>query len=170
MPESKLLTSFQLADGKVVRKFESPNGDVTYRYASGQGNVSGQFISPQVGDSLQERAAENTGESRNVNFIVRPQTKGEKQEAIEKRYPKFNNTKGLDAGRIKGNESKLDRNTKGWMKNETIQMQVENDALIDSRDKERAIEARARQIAEDMNNVRSEREAIQVLKAYGFDY
>lgn len=161
---SELLASYQLPDGEKVRKFRDSSGGVSYRRSNGT------YLSNKVGEGIEEGANRNVGDDRQVKFVVTPTTENDRNAAIDKRYPKINETKGLDPKTIRGNEPQIDRNTKGWMENETIKQDIRNDPLLKTRsDRRKALEARARQVVEDLKNAGSEEEAIEILKQYGIE-
>jgi hypothetical protein len=170
MAESELLAAYQTPQGDEIRKFRNPDGQIVYRRGStsSSNKGGGTFVSPSVGKQIEQRAARDTEDDRQVQFTVSPRTETDRQNVIEERFPEWNNTENLDPNRIPGNDDETTRLTRGWMKNETLQQQIEKDPILkNSKEKERAKEARARQIAKDLQNVRNEREAYQVLRSYG---
>jgi hypothetical protein len=167
MAESELIASYQLPDGEKVQKFRASDGEISYRRGDGT------FVSPTVGEGIEERASRNTGQKDSdsqVQFIVTPQSQQDRQEAIKKRYPEYDNVERLDPNQITGSESEEQRLVKGWMNNQTLEQQIKNDPLLQTdRQQKLAKEARARQIANDLQEVESESEAIRILRQYGVE-
>lgn len=175
MSESRLITSFQLNNGDVVRKTEDSDGQVRYRRASVESGKGGQFISNQQGETLEKLAAGGSGTSKKqqtkgqqITFVVKPENERERQETIEKAFPRWNQTTDLDPDVIPANSPQMINSIRAWMQNETVEQQVEDNPLLKTKaEKERAKEARAREIVGELQSVRSEQEAIQVLKSFG---
>ena len=164
MAESELISSYQLPNGERIQKFRASDGEISYRRSDGT------FVSPSVGKGIEESAERDIGDDRQVTFVVEPQTQQDRQESVEKRYPRLNNTTNINADRIDPSDPKFVQVTKGWMRNDTLRRQIENDPLLKTdAERRKALEARARQIAHDLRGVENNKEAIQILRKYGVE-
>jgi hypothetical protein len=176
MAESRVITSFQLNNGDVIRKTEDSDGQIRYRRASVQSGKGGQFISNQQGETLERLAAGGSGTSKKqqtkgqqITFVVKPQNETERQETIEKAFPRWNQTTNLDPDVIPANSPQMINSIRAWMENDTVEQQIENNPLLKTEaERDRAKEARAREIVADLQNARTEQEAkFTILKSYG---
>lgn len=165
MAESELIEAIQLPNGEQMRKFRATDGQVSYRRSDGT------FLSPEVGKALERNAnrqleAEGTDREQ-ATFTVEPKSENDRQELVNARYPEIDNVSGLNPERPKSAGSKLEENVMAWMSNDTLKQQVRQDPLVNN-DKQRTelLEARARQITNDLRSVDSEKEAMQVLRSY----
>jgi len=170
--QSELLASYQLPSGDVVRKIETASGDIQYRRGrtTKSGKQGGSIISNQVGDNIAERAASDVGSDRQVQFIVSPKSKGDRERAIVERYPELERVSNLNPGRIESGQSRKVSAIKHFMQRPEIKKQISKDPLLSSnRERQRAREARARQIVKELENASNEQQRIQILRRFGID-
>lgn len=166
---SELIEVVQLPDGEQMKKIRNKNGGFSYRRGS-----NGQFLSPKVGKALEQNADRQVGRDNNLSdnqaqFSVKPRSENDRETLVNQRYPNIDETTGLNPKRIDSGNQK-EQNIKAWMDNTTIKKQVKNDPLLNTQqERDRAREARARQITNDLQGVENEREAIKILRDYGVD-
>lgn len=165
MAQSELIETIQLPDGGQMRKFRAKDGQVSYRRGDGT------FLSPDVGKALEKNANRQVGNEdapkQQATFNVKPRSEEDRKALVESRYPEIDNVSNLNPERPKTANDKMEQVTMSWMDNETLRRQIRQDPLLDS-DVERseALEARARELVEDIQNVKNEEEAMQVLRSY----
>lgn len=170
---SQLIAQFQLANGTKVNKYESDDGTISYRYGSEpeKGNAQkGSFISSNVGRSLEQNVAESDSDPSDksqAQFVVQPKTEKGLDRARENAYPGFEDFAGINPNKVQGGQETMNM-IRGWMRNETLNQQIKQDPLLKTRQQEKkALEARAKQVVNDLQDVKNERQAIEVLKEYG---
>ncbi|WP_292484750.1 hypothetical protein [Methanohalobium sp.] len=169
MPESELLTEFETSSGDVIRKFEDPQGNITYRRGSKtQRAGKGTFISQQQGENLEDLAQSNEGNAQNINYTITPRSESDRNNAIRERYEKWVDYEGLNPNQIPEGENEETTRIKGWMQNSEVQRQVRNDELLKSQtERQRATEAKARKIVEDLKQARSDKDVMDILRHHG---
>lgn len=170
---SQLIAQFQLANGTKINKYESDSGTISYRYGSKpqKGNAQkGSFISPDVGRSLEQNVAESDSDlsdKSQAQFVVQPKTDEGLERARENAYPGYDNFTGINPNKVRGGQETMNM-IRGWMRNETLNKQVKQDPLLKTKQQQKkALEARAKQVVNDLQDVKNERQAIEVLKEYG---
>lgn len=167
--ESELIWTVQLPDGEKVKKTKAPDGSISYRRSNGT------FVSPKVGNQIEQRASrsdqtsEDTGRSeKQTRFVTKPRTEDNRESAIQTRYPEWDNYSNLDTDYIPGDGEDIVNTMRGWKDNQEVKRIVRNDPLLSGRkERDRAKEALARQITLALQEVSSEKEAMQVLRSYG---
>jgi hypothetical protein len=163
---------------EVVESFETPGGQEVRRIRTGENQFRWQrsvgqnrkFISDSQAQQIKENASRNAQRrndpSLNVQYRVTPTDETDRTNAVEIKYPEIRNTEGLNPNNIVGGENKNNR-IKGWMKNDSLQRQVENDQLLRTNaERERATEARAREVVEAIDNANNTRQVKQILRRY----
>lgn len=163
MAESELIEVVQLPNGEEMRKFRADDGNVSYRRSDGT------YLSPEVGEALERNASRTSDDYAGVQaeFKVEPRTENDRQQLVETRYPEIDEVRGLHPDKPKRANNKYEQNVIAWMNNDTLVNQVENDPLAQSpQERDELLEARARQITDDIRSVDNEREAMQVLRSY----
>lgn len=173
---SELLNAIQLPNGDQVKKIRRPDNSVAYHYSGNNGDKyePGEFMRKDVGEALERNAnsvtnRQNEIQPRQAQFSVTPKDETERETMLMQRYPKMEETEGLHPQKNIGS-SKWEDNIRAWMDNNSVDKQVENDPLLrNKKEKRRAKEARARQIAEDLRNAENEGEAKRILRDYGVE-
>lgn len=165
--------------GEVLESFETSSGDEVYRMKDASGQIrwrsaqTGRLLSNDQIEAVKQNAQRQATKQQNpdidVSYTVEPTTDEDRQNAVEIRYPEINNTSGLDPRTISSGDSKTNR-IKAWMENDALVREIENDPLLQNqRERDRALEARARQLVDDLEGVSNEREAVEVIQKYGYD-
>lgn len=89
-----------------------------------------------------------------------------RKQAIEKEFPEYNNTEGLNPNRLKQGE-KRENIIKAFMDNGTVKSDVANNPLLEGQNEyDNALEARARQILKDFEEADTEAERNQIKRKY----
>lgn len=168
----------RLPDNTVVKEYTNPEtGNVTYR-RTGEGISGAQFISPDVAEGLQTTTELGGAIEVPEGEITQQELDqygvgidGEelRKRRIENKYEKWDQYSGIRTDQIPGGESKRrERWIQGWIENNELQTQVENDPLLENdQEKKRAQEAMARRIVDELEEVNSRQEAMRVLRNYG---
>ncbi len=169
--ETEVTDKVRLPDGTIVKEFTNPEtGNVTYRR-------NGQFISPDVAEGLKQTTElggaievdEELTQSELNEYGAGITAEELRERRIENKYTQWDDVTGIDTRRIPGGESgRKQRWIQGWMDNNEVRQQVRNDPLLESKQEQRrAEEALAREIVNRLEGVRSQNEAIEVLRDYG---
>lgn len=165
MAESELIEVIQLPSGEQMRKFRATDDNITYRRSDGT------FLSPSVGEALEANAnrqvdAKGT-EREQARFSVEPKSEADRKELVETRYPQVDGVKGLNPERPKSASSQYEQNVMAWMQNSTVRNQIRQDPLVNNeQERTELLEARSRQLVDDLQSVKNEKEAMQVLRSY----
>lgn len=161
---AEVVESFETPDGTVLKKTRDKRGEERWR------TKSGQFRSQEQVEAIKQntarRAYEQNDPNLNITYRVAPTNEEDRRNAIRQEYGYYNRTKGINPNKPDEGSS-FDNRVRGWMGNQTLRKQVENDPVLRTKkERQRALEAKARQVANDLKNASSEKEAIDILRKY----
>lgn len=166
---SEIVESFKTPGGQELQKiqYKDANDNTQTRWRTKSNN---EFRTEAQVDQIKQNAAKRSVETNNpqnnIDYVVEPTDETDRRNALKIEYPYYDSTDGIDPNRPDPNGS-FDNRVRGWMGNETLRKQVKQDPLIRTqKEADKALEAKARQVANDLQSVKSEREAMEILKRY----
>jgi hypothetical protein len=180
--KSTILSQARLPDGTTVIERETSTGQTQY-VRRGDGISGEQFISPDVGEGLKQTTElgnsnvvpgnEGLTQEELQDFGINVDAETVRQNRIENKYTKINETENLERRTLEGGDSKEQvrkRRIKAFMNNDVIRKEVDNDPLIETnKEKKRAIESYSKQLIEELENAGNRTQERRVLREYGFD-
>ena len=161
---SEVVESFKTPSGTVIRRTRDSNGQERWR------TENGEFRSDAQVDAIKQNSAKRSvtenDPSLNIDYVVTPTDEQDRRNAVEIEYPYITQNRGIDPNKPQPGKS-FDNRVRGWMGNQTLRKQVQNDPLLRTRkERDEALEAKARQVANDLKNANSEKDAIEILRKY----
>ena len=167
MADSELIETIDLANGDKVRKWRFSDGTIQYRRGGNteSGRTGGTPITNNQGEQLEKRALE----SKSVTFDVQPTKESDREKVLKQKYEGYGeNYQRLNPSKYKSSEADEKRLTKIWKSNEQVKSKIKNDPFLrTSKERDKAREAYARQIANELMQASNEGEAVEILRQYG---
>jgi hypothetical protein len=169
MADSELIETMELANGDTVRKWRFSDGSIQYRRGGDteSGRTGGTPITKKQGEMLEKNAMQSPNSG--VQFDVQPTKQGDRENVLRQKYEGYGQDyKRLDPSKYSGNEPEEDRLTKIWKGNEQVKQKIKNDPFLrTNKERDKAREAYARKIANELMKANSEDDAVEILRQYG---